>query len=147
MEVRGRNGKWLGTGNGRTVRVVGVVVVYQLSPQVRRGWGGMDAFVVVDVVERRVEVGHHEYIGGKNRGRSRRGSINRKEGADCGELTANFFFLNVEELSDVYNYLLVGESQIAVGGAVWRRRGDEVGGVASAFDGRRRAGGNEDGRR
>jgi len=91
-------------------------------------------------------MGHHKCVGGENRGRNGRGSVNGKEGADCGELAANFFFLNVEELSDVYDHLLVGESQLAISGAVWRRRGNDIGGVASTVGGRGRARGNEDGR-
>jgi len=31
MEVRGRNGKWLGTGNRRAVQVVGVSVALKLG--------------------------------------------------------------------------------------------------------------------
>jgi len=97
----------------------------------------MDAFVVIDIIKSCAEIGHHEYVGGENRGRSRRGLVNGKEGADCGELVANFFFLDIEESSDVYNHLLVGKCQFIAGGAVWRRRGNNVGGVAGAV-GRRR---------
>jgi len=52
----------------------------------------------------------HECIGGENGGRSGGGSVNGKEGADSGELTANFFFLDVEEASNMLDHLLVGES-------------------------------------
>ena len=31
MKVRGRNGKWFGTGNGGTVGEVGLVIVLKLS--------------------------------------------------------------------------------------------------------------------
>jgi len=50
---------------------------------------------------------------------------------DSGELTANFFFLNVEEAGDVFNHLLMGECQFAVGRAVRRWRGDNIGSIAS----------------
>ena len=70
----------------------------------------MNALVVIDVVERRAQVGHHDCIGSEDRGRYRRGPIDGKEGVDCRELTADFFFLDVEELSNVYNHLLMGES-------------------------------------
>jgi len=34
VEVRGRNRKWFGTGNGGTVRKVGLIVVFKFSPGV-----------------------------------------------------------------------------------------------------------------
>jgi len=34
MEMRGRNGKWFRTGNGRTVGVIGLVVVFKFRPRV-----------------------------------------------------------------------------------------------------------------
>ena len=34
MEVRGRNREWLGTGNGRTVGIVRIDVVFQFCPRV-----------------------------------------------------------------------------------------------------------------
>jgi len=132
VEVRGRNGKWFRTGNRRAVWVAGVDVVCKFCPGVRSGWRGMNAFIVVDVVKRRAEVGHHERVGGENGSRSRRGSVNGKEGANCGELAADFFFLDVEKVSDVFDHLLVRESHLIIGGAVWRRRGNDIGGVASA---------------
>jgi len=70
----------------------------------------MDAFVVVDVIERHAQMGHHECVGGENGGRSRRGSIDGKERANCGELAADFFFLNVEEAGDVLDHLFMGKS-------------------------------------
>jgi len=90
-------------------------------------------------------MGQHKRVRCKNRSRSGRGSVNGKEGVNRGELTADFFFLNVEETSDVLNHLLMRESHFAVGRAVRRRGGNEVGGVAGAVDGGRRAGRNEDG--
>ena len=63
--------------------------------------------------------------------------IDGKKGVDCGELTTNFFFLDVEESSDVYDHLLMGESQLAIGRAIRRGRGDNVGGAAGAIGGRR----------
>ena len=107
----------------------------------------MNAFIVVDIVKRCAEVGHHERVGGKNGSRSGRGSVNGKEGANCGELAANFFFLNVEETSDVLNHLLMGKGQFIAGGTVWRRRGNNVGGIASTIDGRGGARWDKDGRR
>jgi len=53
---------------------------------------------------------HHERIRGENRGRSGRRSVNWEEGADCGELAADFLFLDVEEVSDMLDYLLMGKS-------------------------------------
>jgi len=147
MKVRGRNGKWLGARNGGTIGIGWVNVVCQFGPRIPHVRRSMDAFIVVNIVECCAEVGHHECVGSENRGRNRRGPVNGKEGADCGELVVDFFFLNVEELHDVHDHLFMRESQIAVGGAVWRRRGNKVGGVASTLDGRRRAGGNENGRR
>ena len=69
----------------------------------------MDAFVVVDVIECCAQVSHHECVGGENRGGNRRRSVNGEEGANGGELVVDFFFLNIEETSDVLDYLFVGE--------------------------------------
>ena len=124
MKVRGRNRKWLGAGNRRTVRVGWVNIVRKFCPRIHGGWRGMDAFIVIDVIERHAKVGHHKCVGGKNRGRNRRGSVDGKEGADCGELVADFFFLDIEESSDVFNHLFVREGQLAVSRTVWRRRGN-----------------------
>ena len=110
MKMGGRNGKWLGTGNGRTVGVGWVGVVCKFCPRVCGGWRGMNAFIVIDVIKCRARVSHHECVGGENRSRNRRGSVNGKEGADCGELAVDFFFLNVEETSNVLDHLLMGES-------------------------------------
>ena len=104
----------------------------------------MDAFIVVDIIKRRAQVGHHDRIRSENRGRHRRGSIDRKEGVDSGELVADFFFLYIEEASDVLNHLLMGESQFIAGGTVWRRRGNDVGGVASTIGRRGQARWDED---
>jgi len=109
MEVRGRNGEWLRAGNGRTVRVGWVDMVCEFCPRICGGWRGMDAFVIINVIKRCAKVGHYECVGGENRGRSRRGLVNGKEGADCGELAADFFCLDVEESSNVLDHLLVGE--------------------------------------
>jgi len=95
----------------------------------------MDTFIIVDVVKCRAQVSHHKCLWGKNRGRSGRGSVNRKEGVNHEELAADFFFLNVEETSDVLNHLLMGESQLIASGTIWRRRGNKVRGVASAIHG------------
>ena len=51
----------------------------------------------------------HDHIGGENRGRSGRGSVNGEEGAYSRELAANFFFLNVEEASNMLDHLFVGQ--------------------------------------
>ena len=107
----------------------------------------MNAFVVIVIIKHRAEVGHHECIRGKNRGRNRRGSVDGKEGANSRELAADFFFLDVEKASNVLDHLFVGESHLIAGGAVWRRRGNDVGGVACTVHGRGRARGNEDGGR
>ena len=51
MKIRGRNGKWLGTGNRRAVQVVRVDIVFQFSARVSQVGRGVDAFIVVNVVE------------------------------------------------------------------------------------------------
>jgi len=147
MEVRGRNGKWLRAGNGGTVRVGWVNIVREFCSRICGRRRGMDAFVIIDVIERHAEMGHHECVRGENRGRNGRGLVNRKEGVDCGELAANFFFFDIEKLGDVYDHLFMGEGQFAVGRTVRRRRGYEVGGAASAIDGGGRARRDEDGGR
>ena len=90
MKVRGRNGKWFGTGNRGAVGEVRIVVVFKFGPRVG-------------------ECGDHVSIWGKDGNRSGRGSVNGKKGAIGGELAADFFFLDVEETSDVFNHLLVGK--------------------------------------
>jgi len=105
----------------------------------------VDTFVVVDVVECRAWVSHHECVQGENRSRNGRGSVNGKEGADSRELAADFFFLDVEEASNVLDHLFVGKGQVAAGRTVWRGRGNEVRGAASVVNRRRRAGGNKNG--
>jgi len=54
-------------------------------------------------------VGHHKRVGGKNRGRSGQGSIDGEERVNSGELAADFFFLDIEETSDVLDHLFMGE--------------------------------------
>jgi len=144
MEVRGRNGKWLGTRNRGVVQVVGVSVVGQFRPGVTQVGGGMNAFVVVDVIEYRAQMNHHEYVRGENRSRSGGRSIDREEGVDCRELAADFFFLNVEEVSDVLDHLFVGECQFVTGRTIRRRRGYDIGGVASTIGRRGQARWDED---
>ena len=78
----------------------------------------------------------HKCIGGKNRGRNRRESVNGKEGADCGELAVDFFFFNIKKTSDVFNHLLVGKGHLVTGRTVQRGRGDDIGGIASTVGGR-----------
>jgi len=89
-------------------------------------------------------VSQHKCIGGENRSRSRRGSVNGKEGADCGELAADFFFFNVEKASNVLNHLFVGKSHLIAGRTIWRRGGNDVRGVTDAIGGGRRARRDED---
>jgi len=107
----------------------------------------MNAFVVINVVKRCAQVSHHERVRSENGGRHGRGSIDRKEGADSGELVADFFFLDIKEASDVLNHLFVGERQFIAGRTVWRRGGYDVGSVASAVSRGRGAGWNENGGR
>jgi len=95
----------------------------------------MDAFIVVDVVKRCARVSHHKCVGGENRGRNGRGPVNREERANSGELVADFFFLNVEEVGDVFDHLFMGESQFIASGAVRRRGSDDVGGIVHAVHG------------
>jgi len=145
MEMRGRNRKWLRAGNGRIVQIVRVDIAFQFSTGILQIRRGMNAFVVVDIVKCPAEVGHHKCVGGKNRSRNRRGSVNGKEGVDSRELAVDFFFLDVEKVSDVLDHLFMGKSHFAVSRAVRRGRGNKVRGVASVVDGGRRTGGNENG--
>jgi len=92
-------------------------------------------------------VSHHKRVGGENRGRNERGSINGKEGVDSRELAADFFFLNVEEAGNMLNHLLVGECQFVTGRTVRRRGSDDVGGIACAVHGRGGTRRDEDGGR
>jgi len=78
----------------------------------------------------------HERVGGKNGSRNGRGPVNGEERADGRELTADFFFLDVEEAGNVFDHLLVGKGQVAVSRTVWRGRGDNIGGVAGTVGGR-----------
>ena len=106
----------------------------------------MNAFVVVNVVKCCTQMGQHKRVGGENRGRNWRASIDGKERADSRELVANFFFLDVEEASNVLDHLLMGKSQLITGRAVRRRGSDDVGSVASTVGRRRGTGRNENGR-
>ena len=54
-------------------------------------------------------------------------------------MAANFFFLNIEKASNVFDHLLVGKSHLRTSWAIRRGRHDDVGGVASAVNGRRQA--------
>ena len=105
----------------------------------------MDAFIVVDVVKHRAEVSYHKRVGGEHRSRSGGGPVNRKKGASCGKLVVNFLFFNVKKTSDVLDHLLVGESHLVAGGTVWRGRGNNIGGVASAVGRRGQVRWNENG--
>jgi len=105
MEVRGRNRKWLGAWDRRTVRKVGLVIVLEFCARVRECSGKGGAFIVVNVVELSTQ---HEHVRGKYSSRSRRGSVNWEEGMDSRELVMDLFFLNIEEASNVLDHLLVG---------------------------------------
>ena len=76
MEVRGRNGKWFRAGNGGTIWIVGVDAAFQFSTGVPQIGRGINAFVVVDVVERHTQVAYYKCVWGKNGGRNGRGSVN-----------------------------------------------------------------------
>ena len=130
MEMRGRNGKWLGARNVRAVGVSWVNMIRKFRSRVCSRWRGLNAFIVADVIEHCAEVSHHQHVRSENGGRDGRGSVNWEEGANCGELAADFFFLDVEKMSDVLNHLLVGKGQFITNRAVWRGRSDDVGGVA-----------------
>ena len=91
MEMRGRNRKWLGTGNGGTVRKVGLVVVFEFSAWVEEHWRG------------------HISVGSEYGCGNRRRSVDGEKGSSSGKLMADFLFLNVEEMSDVLDHLLMGE--------------------------------------
>ena len=88
----------------------------------------------------------HKRVGGENGSGNGRGSVNGKERTNGGELVANFFFLDIEESSNVLNHLLMGKGQVTASRAVWRRGSDNVGGVASTIGRRGGARWNEDGR-
>ena len=107
----------------------------------------MNAFIVINIVECCAQVSHHECVGGENGSRNGGRSIDWEKGADCRELAADFFFLDIGEASNMFDHLFMGKSHLVTGGAVWRRRGDDVGGIASAVDGGRRTGWNKDGGR
>ena len=147
MKVRGRNGKWLGTGNRGAVQKTGVSIVSKLSPRIRQGGGRNDALVVVDIVEYCTGISQHKCVGGKNRGRSGRGSIYGKERMDGGKLAADFLFLNVEETSNMLDHLLMGESQFFAGGTVWGRRGHNIGSTGDTIGRGQRARWDKDGGR
>jgi len=92
MEMRGRNGKWLRTGDRRAVGKVGFIVVFKFRTRIEEYGGG------------------HVSVGCQYSSRSGRGPVNRKEGANGGELATDFFFLDVEETSNVLDHLFIGES-------------------------------------
>ena len=64
---------------------------------------------------------------------------------DGRELAVDFFFLDIEKTSDVLDHLFVGESHLITGRAVWGRRGNDVGGIASTVGRRGQARWNENG--
>ena len=130
MEVRGRNRKWFGARNGGTVRIIGFDVLLKLCSRIGKYSGG-----------------RHVRVGGKYGSGSGRGSVDGKERADSRELVANFFFLDVEEASNVLDHLLMEKSQLITGRAVRRRESDDVGGAANTIGRGRRAERNENGRR
>jgi len=49
--MRGRNGKWLGAGNGKAVGEIGLDVMFKFCPGIGQGGGRDNALVVIDVVE------------------------------------------------------------------------------------------------
>ena len=142
MKVRGSNGKWLWAGNWRTVGEIGLVVMLKFHTGIGEHGRKGNALIVIDVVELSAQ---HECVGGKYSSGSRRGSVNRKEGVDGRELVMDFFFLNVEEASNVLDHLFVGEGHFVTSGTVWGRRGNDVGSVASTVGRGRRVRWNEDG--
>ena len=118
MEVRRGNWKWLGARNRRAVGDVKLVVLLKFCARVEKCGG------------------RHVSVGSKYGCRGRRGPIDGEKRTVGGELMANFFFLNVEEASDMLNHLLMGVSHLRVSRAVRGRRGDDVGSAASTIDGR-----------
>ena len=142
MEMRGRNRKWLGTGNRRTVGEVGLVVLLKFCTGVGECGRKGSTFIVVDIDELG---GQHEHVRGEYRSGNRRRPVNREEGANGRKLAVDFFFLDIEKVSDMFNHLLVGESHLVASRTIQRGRGDNIGGVASAVNGRGQAGRNEDG--
>ena len=136
MKVRGRNRKWFRTGNGGTIGKVGFVVVFELHTRIGECCRDRNALVIIDVIEHCTYVSQHKCIGSENRSRNGRGSVNRKEGTDSGELVADFFLFNIEEVGNMFDHLLMSHGHFVTGGTVRRRGGDDVGGVASATSGR-----------
>ena len=134
--MRGRNGKWFGIENGGTVRKGWVVVLFKLCARIGKCSREGNAFVIVDVIERCTYMSQHKCIGSENRSRNGRGSVNREEGMDSGELMANFFLFNIEEVGDVFNHLVVSQGHFIAGRTVRRGRGNDVRGVASTTCGR-----------
>ena len=145
MAMRGRNGKWLGTGNGGTVGKGWVIVLFEFCPRVEECRRGVTTFVVINIIELCAHVSQHECVWSKDRSRSGRGPVNGKKGADCGELAVDFFLFNIEKASNMLNYLFIGESHLFAGRTVRRQGGDDIRGVASTVGGRRQARRNEDG--
>ena len=96
----------------------------------------MNAFIVVDIIECCACMSQYECVRSEDRSRNGRGSVNGKEGANSGELAVDFFFLNVEETSDVLDHLFMGVSHLFTCRTVRRRRGDDIRDIASAIDGR-----------
>ena len=62
-------------------------------------------------------------------------------------MAADFLFFNVEEASNVFDHLFVGESHLVAGGTIWRRGGNNVRGVTDAVGRGQRVGRNENGGR
>jgi len=56
-----------------------------------------------------------------------------------------FFFLNIEETSNVLDYLFVRKGHFITCGTVWGRRGNDVGGAVDTIGRRQRARWNKDG--
>ena len=72
MEMRGRNRKWFRTGDWRTVGVSWVNVVFKFCSRVLQCRGGMNTFIIVDIIERCTYMSQHEHVRSKNGSRSGR---------------------------------------------------------------------------
>jgi len=131
VEVRGRNRKWPRTGNQGAVREVGLVVVSKFCSGVGECGGKGNTFVVINIVELSAQ---HEHVRSEYGSGSRRGSVNRKERTDGGELVADFFLFNIEEVGNVVNHLFMGQGHLIAGRTVRRGQSNNVRGAASAVD-------------
>ena len=105
MEVRGRNGKWLRAGDWGAVQKVWLVVLFKFHARVGECRRKGNALIVIIINKL---IAQHKCVRGKYGSGSGRRSVDGEKRMGCGELAVYFFFLNIEETSNVLNHLLVG---------------------------------------